>query len=328
MPSTYIPRIAASAQYPDERLTAAVLRSPRLLSAFGDDLTELFEAHRLATEAANTARAIPVPAADLASEAVADLLDGKALDVTDLAERIGAAEVERARRDAAVTLIVKLPNTIKDRIVRHVAENIDDTYAVLSEQLDSILDRAADAAADLGSVNTADEAIASGKADAWHTLIGLAAEHRALRADHLILLRAEDNSGYAHGSPKIARAFYATLDKVLPDYPRSRDGVRDLSGRVHMPEFDPLDTESVRSLLFVARNREALQPHVVSADDAADIFASRPIAFGAVQFGREPSRMEIEHGGEENMVRRQTARGRTIPRPEYPGPFDEGYGDH
>lgn len=265
-----VPSLRLSASH--EKLAAAVLASPRLLSAIpADELDPLFIAHAGATKAATAARRLPAPeSANVAAKVEADLLAGRDVDPAELVEKMAAATVATADRDRAVALLNTMPSSFASRIVQTVNAWEDELYVALGDALDELLDRAEPIVFELAGITTADDAIGAGKVAEWTTLRDLAAEHGSLRLDHGKMLRAADVSNFHVGSPALAWAYFAGLDDVAPTFlAEARNESHDLMGRpTTRAPFPVLAVDDPAHFRAVVERRAQLRPVVRTADEA------------------------------------------------------------
>jgi hypothetical protein len=178
-------------------------------------------------------------------------------------------------------------------------------YLDLADDLDSVLDRGTALLADLGSVSSAEEALDAGKGDAWLALKALAGEYVEIRDAQMALIRSEDTSNFPPGSFAVALAMFAGITTAIPNVEdlivNGTDGGLVGFKRAPLP-WPVADYTDPLHFLAVLRQRNVLQPHVVSAAEAS---ALRAALHEAPQDGvqREPGRLAQEYGGEEAAVR-------------------------
>jgi hypothetical protein len=260
-----------------QRTAAAVVSSPRLLAAVpAEELAPLFAAYEGATKAREAAKALRLEAADVAAEVDAQLRQGAEIDPAALVARVGEAQAVTARRNQTTRLLEALPQRYTDEIAGVIADHVPAFYEALSTDLAELLDEAEDVVSELGTVSDADGAISAGKVAEWTKLRELAERYAALRADHVRLLRLEDNGpNFANGGPSLGFAFFGGLDDVVPGWAKAgQTTTTDLTGRpVTSEPFPVLDVASVAHFLAVVRMRGELAPHVVDADEASDLRA-------------------------------------------------------
>jgi hypothetical protein len=262
-----------------ERLAAAVLASPRLLSTVpAAPLRELFRAYEGATKAAAAARLLPAERnADALAELDAMLRAGEDIDVPALVDKLAGAQVARASRDRTSELLMSLPGRYQGDVVRVIGEHRGLFEEDLGEALDDLLDRAAPVVSALEGIDSADAAIDAGKAEEWTQVKALAREMGDLRRDHRALILVEDRANFGSQSP--AWAFAMFRSPAIADFDRIvRGEARDLTGRPTGLPWPIFDTGSVDHLLTVVRRRDQLQPYIGTVDEARAAQSPHPVA--------------------------------------------------
>jgi hypothetical protein len=269
-PARKIPNLRLHAQDPETRLVRTVLASERLLGVLPqDELDALCTAHAAAEAAVVAARELPVAGDNIEAELDAAHRAGKPTDVAELVARFGAAQAARDHHAAAVRLLGTFPGRYTDDIIRLIVNHTAAFYGALQDDLDALLDRAEPIVTALDGVSSADEAFDKGKADEWAQLRTLTREYHDLRQEHFNLLRSEDLTNFAPGSPRLAAAMFAGISSVIPDL-ASREKTADLMGRPLTLPFPVYATDDVAHLLAAVRQRSALQPYVGTPEDAGD----------------------------------------------------------
>jgi hypothetical protein len=289
----------------DSKLVRAVQRHPRLAALLPAGIEPLVTAYITAKATAAAVGKLTVDAPDFAAALDADLKAGRQPDAAKLVKTYATAQREAAEIRAVVEQLSALPARYQADVVREVQAAAATMYVDLADQIDEVIDRGAELLPQLDGTSSADEALDRDRGDAWKALKALTAEYAEIREASLALARAEDPSGFPPGSFNVALALFAGITRAIPN-------VQDLiengtEGRLVGFKRAPLawpvtEYTSPLHLLAVLRQRNILQPHVVSA---AEVSALRAELHEAPQDGvqREPGRLAQGYGGEEEALR-------------------------
>jgi hypothetical protein len=296
----------------DRQLPNRVVRSPRLLSFIpAEELDPLVAAYSAAQRAAKDAAAVKFEADDITEGVRASIQKGEDIDAAALVRRLAQQAALRDAHRNAVAFFQTLPNGPRDDLAGLIMDYRPELYAGLGEHLDSVLDRATKAVADLDGAHDAEAAMDANKAREFSAFRALVAEHASIRGDYIQILNADGDHPFNAGDPRFALALFGGIVDVYPDIlPPGPDAPR-LAGWQHTrPEPFPIYEYADREhLLYVVQHRAPLKPHIVTAAEATTALKAAKAAKADAEASDQPQAPGGEltqwHGGERGVLRRQ-----------------------
>ncbi|MGR7025680.1 hypothetical protein [Geodermatophilus sp. URMC 62] len=310
----------------DEKAARVVQKHPRLAAMLPAEVDELVTGFLSAKALAAAVSDLQVESVDLTDELDASLRAGEVPDAAELVDRYATAKRKADELRAVRAELAALPVRFVSDIVRMINEEVRVMPDVLAEELDELLDRAAEVVAQLDGIDSAEAAVDAEKAAEWRQLKTHAAELAELRSAQIALARLEDPLNLTPGSAGLALLLFGGIERVVPDLARRLTSqVRNaITGdAITTLPFPLFDLGSPLHLLAVLRNRNLLQPHVARPEEIAERLA-------AVHGASEPAAVQPDRtrsaqlGGEHEAMRDMSRRARnaTIATPKVLQPWD------
>ncbi|MGR7027322.1 hypothetical protein [Geodermatophilus sp. URMC 62] len=309
----------------DEKAARVVQKHPRLTAMLPAEVDELVTGFLGAKALAAAVSDLPVESVDLTDEVDASLRAGEVPDAAELVDRYATAKRKADELRAVRAELAALPVRFVSDIVRMINEEVRVMPDVLAEELDELLDRAAEVVAQLDGIDSAEAAVDAEKAAEWRQLKTLAAEYADLRQAQVALARLENPLNLTPGSVGLALIMFGGIERVVPDLARRLTSqVRNaITGEaITALPFPLFDLGSPLHLLAVARSRAVLEPHVVHPSEIAERLAA--VHAAAELPGVQPTRTSSDQlGGEHEAVQvlSRRARNATIATPKVSQPW-------
>lgn len=200
-----------------------------------------------------------VPERNVVAEIVAATVAGGELSTDDAVDAL-AERREQAEMNAAVAQGYRaIADELNDTVQATKASNVDRGLVVLRDELSAVLDQARSAVARLGSVRTADAAVAAGKAEQWKVIGELAEWLADVRTAQRALIAGTRRDGAPERVHALNECGYVREPDQYVDvrtWREQRDGTRRASPLTGKREDDivpPWLADPVSALLFQAR---------------------------------------------------------------------------